>query len=347
MDKTLNPIYPSWTGDDDPNVRFLEEHILRTSIPSGCNVQNTTDTHAPTPPPPQPRYCPYSRNRQQENSSSSSVLTSASAITQEPCTTSPMNEVKKSIDTRTSRIQLSCKKNSQDLQIEFFKGGEEICQISIPRTLNLNNTKQKSYVTFGGEKKLLRYEDLLDFGTTGNPEVQNIFWPLLRVSVDPDQKQKGRIYVHEDNKGISWSIEELYSVDMLCRQFLMPGELVVIFPAKGCQAKNPDENLDLNNIRFWSKDCRLIGIYKNSDLTKSVYEVTAPSNWRHQFFVCRRNSSSKCFIYVKDILLQNVFYKISSCGLTLQENLEYLVKKPRHDQQPFCRPWLTMPPAGS
>eukprot|EP00917_Polyrhabdina_sp_WS-2016_P004959 GHVP01011384.1.p1 GENE.GHVP01011384.1~~GHVP01011384.1.p1 ORF type:complete len:101 (+),score=7.86 GHVP01011384.1:27-329(+) len=52
MDKTLNPIYPSWTGDDDPNVRFLEEHILRTSIPSGCNVQNTTDTHAPPPPPP-------------------------------------------------------------------------------------------------------------------------------------------------------------------------------------------------------------------------------------------------------------------------------------------------------
>eukprot|EP00917_Polyrhabdina_sp_WS-2016_P004964 GHVP01011391.1.p1 GENE.GHVP01011391.1~~GHVP01011391.1.p1 ORF type:complete len:196 (+),score=33.94 GHVP01011391.1:27-614(+) len=191
MDKTLNPIYPSWTGDDDPNVRFLEEHILRTSIPSGCNVQNTTDTHAPTPPPPQPRYCPYSRNRQQENSSSSSVLTSASAITQEPCTTSWMNEVKKSIDT-TKRIKIICKKGSPNFKIGFFQEEEEICQISIPRTaLNLNNmSKKKSFVTWGDKKEFLSYEDLRYFGNTGNPVVQKIFWPLSKFSGDPDSGKR-------------------------------------------------------------------------------------------------------------------------------------------------------------
>eukprot|EP00917_Polyrhabdina_sp_WS-2016_P025864 GHVP01055608.1.p1 GENE.GHVP01055608.1~~GHVP01055608.1.p1 ORF type:complete len:102 (-),score=12.94 GHVP01055608.1:1-276(-) len=32
-----NPIHPAWTGHEDPNIQFLEDHILRTLISSESN----------------------------------------------------------------------------------------------------------------------------------------------------------------------------------------------------------------------------------------------------------------------------------------------------------------------
>eukprot|EP00917_Polyrhabdina_sp_WS-2016_P000944 GHVP01001941.1.p1 GENE.GHVP01001941.1~~GHVP01001941.1.p1 ORF type:complete len:154 (+),score=25.32 GHVP01001941.1:39-464(+) len=40
MDQTTSPIFPSWIGQENPNVAILEDHILKISRPAENEVAN-------------------------------------------------------------------------------------------------------------------------------------------------------------------------------------------------------------------------------------------------------------------------------------------------------------------
>eukprot|EP00917_Polyrhabdina_sp_WS-2016_P015894 GHVP01034480.1.p1 GENE.GHVP01034480.1~~GHVP01034480.1.p1 ORF type:complete len:179 (+),score=20.24 GHVP01034480.1:2-538(+) len=163
MDKILNPIYP---GDDDPNARFLEEHILRTSIPSECDKtfsmygrihSRPPATHPGIQPVPmhsngQPYPVVASTSFSNQGTSREYVVPrknqsrSSRTVPYPPVwsqhdnagsstTASATNEealweeVIQKIDT-TSKIEISSTRIN--LIIKFFRE-EEICQIQIPR----------------------------------------------------------------------------------------------------------------------------------------------------------------------------------------------------------------------
>eukprot|EP00917_Polyrhabdina_sp_WS-2016_P015884 GHVP01034468.1.p1 GENE.GHVP01034468.1~~GHVP01034468.1.p1 ORF type:complete len:351 (+),score=36.10 GHVP01034468.1:2-1054(+) len=346
MDKILNPIYP---GDDDPNARFLEEHILRTSIPSECDKtfsmyglrHSTPPTSQPGIQPrssgylvprqdqscsyrPDPRSQPTEYPRSQHDNDGSSTTASATTIE------ALWNEVKKKIDT-TSKIKVfpETLKYSNYINIKFFREIEEICQITIPRNPFADFTNCK--VSWGTNFLPITSERLQFLRlSVNNEEFQKLFSTILKFEPEKKKNENAgyRYFVHDDNYGMSCKIASvLDGTDMMCRKLLMPGKLVFVFP-------NELQTEDMNKIITHAKSGRIVNILKYEFLEKTEYEVISANN--RKFDIVQFQGKNKPMFYRRDFIYDNVFYKIKQIS-KFKEKLKNLV--PHQPPLPAWRPW--------
>eukprot|EP00917_Polyrhabdina_sp_WS-2016_P015890 GHVP01034475.1.p1 GENE.GHVP01034475.1~~GHVP01034475.1.p1 ORF type:complete len:318 (+),score=38.65 GHVP01034475.1:15-968(+) len=314
MEKTLNPIYPSWTGDDDPNVRFLEEHILRTTIPSECDKT----------------FSMYGcRHSQHDNAGSS---TTASATNEEAL----WEEVIQKIDT-TSKIEISS--TNIDLIIKFFREEEEICQIQIPRNAFYPNVDSRQGNLTWESKRLILTTKSLNYlrCSVKKKEVQNFLSPLFKFG-ENEKKTNFRYFAHEDGNGVSW-VDTLSGKEISCRQLLMPGKLVFVFP----EEFHP---LDLNKVMPEAKSGRvnISGDTSHVKMECEVYPTKGPKFDIIQFITFDKRGKPN--FYRRDSIYDNVFYKINF--RTLKEPSRKFLKtimlddpnrQPPTAALPFWRPW--------
>eukprot|EP00917_Polyrhabdina_sp_WS-2016_P006311 GHVP01014006.1.p1 GENE.GHVP01014006.1~~GHVP01014006.1.p1 ORF type:complete len:349 (+),score=54.17 GHVP01014006.1:47-1093(+) len=220
MERFRNPILPGLNQDEDSNSLYLEEHILRATFSSVREQENFM-----------PKLSSKSHSSK-SHSSKSKPFSRNSQIQKGSCSASPSvfgdgwkSEVKESVKS-TCSFKISC---PHSLVFISFKNQKEteICKITIPRQeLDLKNLPQGKtiQIDFKGRKFDLNYKILEELIN----EVEEL-QPLLMFS--GKTLTKFSYHVHNDKNGISCDYKNSPNLtDMLCREQLLPGKLVFVFP---------------------------------------------------------------------------------------------------------------------
>eukprot|EP00917_Polyrhabdina_sp_WS-2016_P030175 GHVP01064416.1.p1 GENE.GHVP01064416.1~~GHVP01064416.1.p1 ORF type:complete len:369 (-),score=49.05 GHVP01064416.1:1374-2480(-) len=368
MDKMLFP----GNEDQDPNIQFLEDHILRTSIPSECE-------HAMPNPPNPSRFAPYQRASSSVvrpvrpvamystgnnfgNSNSvpgynsgypNSVLSTSSsqgAISSAPSSTdgSSIATSSESADFKdfeskvksSSFIEITAEKlhdggRQMYVFIKFLdKSEKELCKIQIPRNfVNLSRSGKCSYFFSDGKQNPINLESFLD----KEPKVQALRPLLMFPEKDP---ASCRYYPHSDGNGLSWNLNPLSVCDEFCRQSLIRGRPVFVFPdyfqsirlEDLLRCAQPDSKLimEMSDPKYPEYPADFKGRY-----IKRRYEFKV-DNQRFEIFWFQfpDKVGINNFVYRSDAKQPNMFYKIDMFEI---KSLKYELSK--FKEIVYHRPW--------
>eukprot|EP00917_Polyrhabdina_sp_WS-2016_P006309 GHVP01014004.1.p1 GENE.GHVP01014004.1~~GHVP01014004.1.p1 ORF type:complete len:348 (+),score=52.41 GHVP01014004.1:47-1090(+) len=257
MERFHNPILPGLNQDEDSNSLYLEEHILRATFSSVREQENfmpklSSKSHSS-------KSKPYSQNSQQEMQTGS--CSASSSVFERPGCDEWKSEVKESVKS-TSSFKIS---DQQSLVFISFKNQKEteICKITIPKkALNLKNPPQgkKFQIEFDGKKFDLNYKILEELIN----EVEEL-QPLLMFS-GKTQDSKFGYHVHCDKNGISWDDRIPKIPDLLCREQLLPGKLVFVFPESFVDLK---EAKIISQAKDW-------GYFEDNEVFQAIDKTLEP-----------------------------------------------------------------------
>eukprot|EP00917_Polyrhabdina_sp_WS-2016_P022102 GHVP01047891.1.p1 GENE.GHVP01047891.1~~GHVP01047891.1.p1 ORF type:complete len:245 (-),score=33.38 GHVP01047891.1:27-761(-) len=208
----------------------------------------------------------------------------------------------------------------KNLQINFFKDGEIVCNIRIPRqALNLWKSSKDGNVKWsignGFRTMRFQYRDLhyLHHNVPENHQVQKLLTPLLMFP-DQDSSDGRQFYEAHDDNRISWVINKLSPKDRLCRQLLgTQGEnlgVVFVFPDEFQSVKLwSDDSLDLLTKAYGKRLKEMI--FCSEGCTKKVYELFVGSQKYDVFHFTVKSGFPLIYRRDDNKEKENVFYKIN------------------------------------